>query len=212
MKFITQEQASKVYVCLRYLIYFALTVGFAYSLHLLAAFYHGKTFVEHGIVENLQIACLWLSTFIFSIQIVLLKKHRALLILFASFCCFASIRELDSFFEIVLPLISWKFACLFPIGAIGYLIYDRKQAAKSITDFIGTPAFSLMTTLMFIFIAVAQVIGNKELIFNSNPGLQDAKLIRRLLEEGTELIAYFLLVLSSVEVYFSMKCQDKKQD
>ena len=212
MKFITQEQASKVYVCLRYLIYFALTVGFAYSLHLLAAFYHGKTFVEHGIVENLQIACLWLSTFIFSIQIVLLKKHRALLILFASFCCFASIRELDSFFEIVLPLVSWKFACLFPIGAIGYLIYDRKQAAKSITDFIGTPAFSLMTTLMFIFIAVAQVIGNKELILNSNPGLQDAKLIRRLLEEGTELIAYFLLVLSSVEVYFSMKCQDKKQD
>ena len=212
MKFITQEQASKVYVCLRYLIYFALTVGFAYSLHLLAAFYHGKTFVEHGIVENLQIACLWLSTFIFSIQIVLLKKHRALLILFASFCCFASIRELDSFFEIVLPLVSWKFACLFPIGVIGYLIYDRKQAAKSITDFIGTPAFSLMTTLMFIFIAVAQVIGNKELILNSNPGLQDAKLIRRLLEEGTELIAYFLLVLSSVEVYFSMKCQDKKQD
>lgn len=212
MKFITQEQASKVYVCLRYLIYFALTVGFAYSLHLLAAFYHGKTFVEHGIVENLQIACLWLSTFIFSIQIVLLKKHRALLILFASFCCFASIRELDSFFEIVLPLISWKFACLFPIGAIGYLIYDRKQAAKSITDFIGTPAFSLMTTLMFVFIAVAQVIGNKELILNSNPGLQDAKLIRRLLEEGTELIAYFLLVLSSVEVYFSMKCQDKKQN
>lgn len=212
MKFITQEQASKVYVCLRYLIYFALTVGFAYSLHLLAAFYHGKTFVEHGIVENLQIACLWLSTFIFSIQIVLLKKHRALLILFASFCCFASIRELDSFFEIVLPLISWKFACLFPIGAIGYLIYDRKQAAKSITDFIGTPAFSLMTTLMFVFIAVAQVIGNKELILNSNPGLQDAKLIRRLLEEGTELIAYFLLVLSSVEVYFSMKSQDKKQD
>ena len=160
MKFITQEQASKVYVCLRYLIYFALTVGFAYSLHLLAAFYHGKTFVEHGIVENLQIACLWLSTFIFSIQIVLLKKHRALLILFASFCCFASIRELDSFFEIVLPLISWKFACLFPIGAIGYLIYDRKQAVKSIADFIGTPAFSLMTTLMFVFIAVAQVIGN----------------------------------------------------
>ena len=212
MKFITQEQASKVYVCLRYLIYFALTVGFAYSLHLLAAFYHGKTFVEHGIVENLQIACLWLSTFIFSIQIVLLKKHRALLILFASFCCFASIRELDSFFEIVLPLISWKFAFLFPIGAIGYLIYDRKQAVKSITDFIGTPAFSLMTTLMFVFIAVAQVIGNKELILNSNPGLQDAKLIRRLLEEGTELIAYFLLVLSSVEVYFSMKCQDKKQD
>ena len=212
MKFITQEQASKVYVCLRYLIYFALTVGFAYSLHLLAAFYHGKTFVEHGIVENLQIACLWLSTFIFSIQIVLLKKHRALLILFASFCCFASIRELDSFFEIVLPLISWKFACLFPIGAIGYLIYDRKQAVKSITDFIGTPAFSLMTTLMFVFIAVAQVIGNKELILNSNPGLQDVKLVRRLLEEGTELIAYFLLVLSSVEMYFSMKHQDENQN
>lgn len=212
MKFISPEQPSKVHICLRYLIYFSLTVGFAYSIHLLAAIYQGKTFVEHGVVENLQIACLWLSTLIFSIQIILLKKHRALLMLFASFCCFASIRELDSFFERLLPLVSWKFSCLFPIGAIGYLIYDRKQAAKSITAFIGTPAFSLMTTLMFIFIAVAQVIGNKELILNSNPGLQDVKLVRRLLEEGTELIAYFLLVLSSVEMYFSMKHQDKNQN
>lgn len=212
MKFISPEQPSKVHICLRYLIYFSLTVGFACSIHLLAAIYQGKTFVEHGVVENLQIACLWLSTLIFSIQIILLKKHRALLMLFASFCCFASIRELDSFFERLLPLMSWKFSCLFPIGAISYLIYDRKQAAKSITAFIGTPAFSLMTTLMFIFIAVAQVIGNKELILNSNPGLQDVKLVRRLLEEGTELIAYFLLVLSSVEMYFSMKHQDKNQN
>ena len=212
MKFISPEQPSKVHICLRYLIYFSLTVGFACSIHLLAAIYQGKTFVEHGVVENLQIACLWLSTLIFSIQIILLKKHRALLMLFASFCCFASIRELDSFFERLLPLVSWKFSCLFPIGAIGYLIYDRKQAAKSITAFIGTPAFSLMTTLMFIFIAVAQVIGNKELILNSNPGLQDVKLVRRLLEEGTELIAYFLLVLSSVEMYFSMKHQDENQN
>ncbi len=212
MKFLSQEQSSKVYICLRYLIYFFLTIGFAFSIHLLAAIYQEKTFVEHGIVENLQIAFLLLSTLIFSVQILLLTKHRALLMVFASLCCFASIRELDSFFESILPFISWKFSYLFPIGAISYLIYDRKQAAKSITAFIGTPAFSLMTTLVFIFIAVAQVIGNRALIINSNPGLENPTLIRRLLEEGTELIAYFLLVLSSIEMYFSMKRQDKTEN
>lgn len=209
MKFISQEQRSKVYDCLRYLIYFILTVGFALSIHSIAAIYKEKTFIEHGIVENLQIAFLLLSALIFAIQVILPTKHRALLIFFASLCCFASIRELDCYFEKLLPFISWKFSFLFPIGAVGYLIYDRKQVTKSITSFIGTPAFSLMTTLMFIFIAVAQTIGNKALIINSIPDIQNATLVRRLLEEGAEIVAYFLLVLSSVEMYFSMKSQDK---
>ena len=209
MTIIALEQRPKVYACLRYLIYFVLTVGVAQLIRSLSAIYLDKTFVEFGIVENVQIALVLLSALSFGVQVMCSQKDRALLLFFASLCGFAFIRELDHYFECLMPCISWKFAVLLPLGAGAYLLYDRKQALKSVMAFIGTPAFSLMTMMMFIFIAVAQVIGNKQLISNVLVYEQlDVSLARRFIEESVELIAYFVLFLSSIEFHFSMKRQD----
>lgn len=212
MKSITLEQQSKVFICLRYFIYFVLTAGFALLMRPFSAIYLDKTFVEFGLVENLQIALLMVTALVFMVQAALLKESRSLLVFLASLCCFAVIRELDHYFELLIPFISWKFAIIFPLGAFCYLIRDRKQAKQSIASFIGTPAFSLMVMMMFIFIAVAQVIGNKAFISNSISKLEDVALIRRFIEESVELIGYFVLLLSSVEFYFSMKRQKKTED
>lgn len=212
MIILTPNQQKKVCICSRYMIYFILTVGFAYLIRYIASVYQEKTFVEFGIIENMQVGLLLLSLFSFLIQSFFLKEHRSLLVFFASLCCFASIRELDSYFEHIMPFVSWKFCYLFPLSSLLYLVYDRIQAKKSLFSFIGTPAFSIMSTAMFIFIAVAQVVGNKAFIAYAIPELDHVAIVRRFIEEGTEVIAYFLLLLSTIEFYISMKSQDNSDD
>lgn len=212
MIILTPNQQKKVCICSRYMIYFILTVGFAYLIRYIASVYQEKTFVEFGIIENMQVGLLLLSLFSFLIQSFFLKEYRSLLVFFASLCCFASIRELDSYFEHIMPFVSWKFCYLFPLSSLLYLVYDRIQAKKSLFSFIGTPAFSIMSTAMFIFIAVAQVVGNKAFIAYAIPELNHVAIVRRFIEEGTEVIAYFLLLLSTIEFYISMKSQDNSDD
>ena len=66
----------------------------------------------------------------------------------------------------------------------------------------------MMSMAMFIFIAIAQIVGNKAFIAYAIPELEYVALVRRFIEEGTEVIAYFLLFLSTIEFYISMKSQD----
>lgn len=205
MKFMTPEEQSKIFICLRYLIYFILTACFAFSLRLISSVYKEKTFMEYGIIENLQLVILILTILSFMVQSVFCKQHRSLLLFLASLCCFASIRELDSYFEKIIPFISWKFSYLFPLSSISYLIYDKIRAKKSLFLFISTPAFSLMCTAMFIFITIAQIIGNKTFISYIIPTSEYIVLIRRFIEESVEVVAYFILFLSSVEFFISMK-------
>ena len=212
MIMLTSNQQKKVCICSRYMIYFILTIGFAYLIRYIASVYQEKTFVEFGIIENMQVGLLLLSLFSFLIQSFFSKEHRSLLLFLASLCCFASIRELDSYFENIMPFISWKFCYLFPLSSLLYLVYDSVRAKKSLFSFIGTPAFSIMSMAMFIFIAIAQVVGNKAFIAYAIPELEYVALVRRFIEEGTEVIAYFLLFLSTIEFYISMKSQDNSDD
>ena len=203
-KFTNKEK--NIFSCtLRIGFYFILTIGFAYLLRFIASIYQENTFIEFGIVENLQLSLLVFCAFVFLFQSVLFKQQKALLWFFAALCGFALIRELDSFFEKNIPFISWKFCYLLPFIAGLNLIKNRKKLKKNIFSFCSTPAFSLMCTAMFIFIPVAQIIGNKSFISYTLPTDSDLILIRRFIEESCESIAYFLLLLSGTEIYFSLK-------
>lgn len=205
MKQIQLEQQTKIFVCIRYTIYFCLTGMFAFLLRYITSIHQEKTFVEFGIIENLQLVFLGLSCLSFFIQALLCAPNRSLLLFFASLCCFASIRELDSYFENIIPFISWKFCYLFPLTALAYIVYDHKRVQKSLFSFIGTPSFSLMCTAMFIFIPVAQIIGNRAFISYAIPELEFVMLVRRFIEEATEVTAYFILFLSTIEFFMSMR-------
>ena len=203
--FLSVQEKNVLGKACRQMFYFGLTIVAILSLYPLANLYHAETFQEFGLVENIQLGLLITSAFIFIGESFVLKKHSAILLFLASLCILGACRELDSFFDKNLPVISWKFGFLFPIAAVINLYRQRKNARESFFHFLETPAFNLMFTAVLIGLALAQVLGHRKFIETVIGEGMNARIVRRLLEEGAEVIAYFLILLSSVECYFSFR-------
>ncbi len=115
----------------------------------------------------------------------------------------------DSLFDTLIPFISWKFCYLFPLTALVYLYQKRKSLKKPLLLFCTSPAFYMMCSAMFIFIPLAQAIGNRSFISTVLPDAHDIILMRRFIEESAEVLAYFLLLISSLEFYISLLKKSK---
>ena len=202
---LTLNETNSFFSILRQGGYFFATIVFAYVLKLIASIYQEKTFIEFGIVENLQLGLLTICILSFVFQSRLFKQQSALFLFLGALCGFALIREMDGLFDKLIPFISWKFCYLLPLIAGFNLLKNKKQLKKDLFLFFKTPAFSLMCTAMFIFIPIAQIIGNRGFIGYVVGDGFDLILIRRFIEESCECIAYFLLLLSAIEIYFSFK-------
>lgn len=201
---LTPIQKAILFNCLRQGFYFFLCILFALSLRILANYFKEATFQEFGIVENLQLTILALSAVSFSFLAYLSQKFRPLLIAFSSLFLFAICRELDAFFDTHIPFVSWKFCYLFPLLSGLYLFQKRKKLKKILFLFCTSPAFYIMCSAMIVFIPLAQAIGNKGFISTVLPDAHDVILMRRFFEESGEILAYFLLFLSSIEFYISL--------
>ena len=92
--------------------YFTLLIVIILSLWQLSSLYKTRTFSEHGLVENIQLCTLFLSTLIFLYTGFKNSFYRPIVILLASLTTFCFFRELDSVFDVLFPKISWKFAFL----------------------------------------------------------------------------------------------------
>ena len=189
--------------------YFTVLLAAVLGLWRLSDLYKTSTFAEHGLVENLQLFTLFLSTLVFMVTALKNTFYRPILILLASLTAFCCIRELDSFFETLIPVISWKFAFLFPFGALFYACAKRKNFRKVLFHFLDSTAFDLMFTAMIIFIPLAQCIGHRSFIEDAIGHTDNLSYIRRLIEESMELMAYVLILLSSIEIHLGLA---KKKD
>ena len=203
--FLTTQETHILGKFCRQVVYFGLTIIGIFSLYLIADSYREETFEEFGIVENIQLALLMLSAVILSVEAICIKKHSALLWFLASLCALGACRELDSFFDKNLPVISWKFGFLFPMASMINLWRQRENARILLFQFLDTPAFNLMFTAVLIGLALAQVLGHRKFIAAALGEEVNARAVRRILEEGIEVVAYFLILLSTLECYFSFK-------
>ena len=207
--------------------YFLLLIVVMQGVYQVAERYGRLTFYEGGPIENAQLVLLALSAFLFGVQAIILKNHRALLLGLGSLCVFAFCRELDAFWDKRLPVIGWKFAFLFPLAAGGYALSRWQSFRKSLVLFLASPAFYLMMAAMIIIIPVAQCVGHKPMIKNAvgvnvdlytNKNMRaledayvdislniDIRSIRRLFEESTEFMGYTLIILSALELFFLLR-------
>ena len=80
----------------------------------------------------------------------------------------------------------------------------RHTLRKPFFDFLGSSAFHLMVTAIIVFIPLAQCIGHRPLIANAIGSSENLSYIRRMIEESAELMAYVLIFLSSVEMFFGV--------
>ena len=187
----------------RQTVYFLLVFSFIFFIHFLAHIYKSLTFDEHQIVENLQLIFLSLAALFFVTEAFFYKKYRTVLLLLASLCFFASFRELDKFFDRTNLFLSWKIAYLFPISAVIYAKINFKNLRNTLIDFYSSPAFFMMCCAMIIILPIAQCIGHGPFVRDVLGDFRSSD-IKEFFEESCETMGYFVILLSSIEIYYSL--------
>lgn len=141
---ISTSEKNTLWKAARQSIYFCLLWLYIFFIHSLAYQYNADAFHEFGMVENLQLATLFISGLSFAIQAIGNKSYRQILLLLASLCFLACCRELDSFFDHHLPFISWRLGFIFPLLACVYAYINFRQTLSQLLNFLQTPTFYMM--------------------------------------------------------------------
>ncbi len=201
----TTEKAS-AWFGVRQLIYLGGCFAVVLLEHFLAYRFHGETFREHCIIENLQLCELLLATIVFCTAFLCKKTFARLTPLFAGLCAFAVCRELDNFLGAHIPVIGWKIGIVFPIASATYALVNWQETRKELFLFLRHPAFEIMLCAMVLVLPVAQCVGHRSFLINV---LQEEHVgrIKELLEESLETIGYFILLCSSVELLWKQQSQ-----
>lgn len=201
--FFSKQEKTIVFNVVRQFVYFCVVFAFVLFLVYLSSIYHSKTFAEHGVVENIQLGLLLSSGLIFLVQLKLRPEYACVLWLLASCSFLAACRELDMFFDEHLPVISWRIGFIFPLIAFGKAYQYSYCLKKTLIRFFTSPSFYMMSCSMIIIIPVAQCIGHRPLMVNvlNTTGISAVK---ELFEEACEAVGYLMILLSSIECYFSL--------
>ena len=201
--FFTKAERTIVFSVVRQFIYFCIFFAFILFMHFLSSIYHGDTFAEHGIVENIQLGLLISSGIIFLVQLRLRPEYACVLWLLASCSFLAACRELDMFFDHHLPYISWRIGFIFPLIAFYQAWRYKHSLKKTLIRFFTSPSFYIMGCAIGIIIPIAQCIGHRPFIVNIL-GADHVAATKELFEEACEAMGYMLILLSSIECYFSL--------
>lgn len=210
---LTEEQKKHFYTGIRQFAYLIGCVLLMYLQHILAKKYQAQTFREGLIVEEMQVILLLISGCFFGGAAILKRQMRSISLFLSSLCFFASCRELDSWFDAHLPVISWKIGGVLVLAAVVFAIYNRQNAISEITVFLGSKTFCLQCNAIIIVLVIAQLIGHKPFLVNVLGEIKHIGDVKELYEECAESIGYFIILCSSIEYYFENKilcCHCKK--
>lgn len=197
-----ENEKTVLFSGIRSFAYLLLAMSFIGFIHYLASIYKAHTFAENGVVENIQLGLLLSSGVIFFMEGIFAPKYRPLMFFLASLCFLASCRELDKTLDELICGLRWRIGFAFPLAAVGYALKYKDTARKNIFSFLGTSPFYMMFCALIIIFPIGQCIGHRPLVINVIGESQMAQ-IKELFEECSEVMGYFLILLSSVESYIS---------
>ena len=170
--------------------------------------YKNGAVLENGIFEVIQSVVLALAALIFGISSLRNKELRPVLFLMSMMMLSADIREQDAFFDELIPVIGWKWCWIFPVVGIVNIIRNRSSLQTQVNTFLTSNSFHMMMTAAILMIPVAQCLGHRSFMADLlNNKMYDAVLVRRILEELVELIAYIMLVFAAIESM--LECRKK---
>lgn len=162
--------------------------------------YKNGAVLENGIFEVIQSVVLALAALIFGISSLRNNELRPILFLMSMMMLSAVIREQDAFFDELIPVIGWKWCWIFPVAGIVNIIRNRSSLQTQVNTFLTSNSFHMMMTAAILMIPVAQCLGHRSFMADLlNNKMYDAVLVRRILEELVELIAYIMLVFAAIE-------------
>jgi len=192
-------------LALRFFLYALLLGGLAYGM-LWGAVSQGAAFYdETGLVETLQAVFVLMTALLFLAAGRLDKTREPLAVVMSGFLFCLFIREFDYFLDELVARHAWKMLVLLTLVlVVTYIAKHSKRVVVSILDFVSQPSFGLFMSGLLVVVVFSRLFGYgdfwEELI---NGGYY--RVIKTIVEEGVELMGYFLILVSSCEYLYDAR-------
>ncbi len=192
---------------LRVFLYAVLLGGLAYGM-LWGAIHYGAAFYDEiGPVEVLE-SIFTLSTaliFLFAARVDSTRESCVILLTGVLFCIF--IRESDYFLDVLVAPHVWKvLVSLMLVFMAGYVATHLNRVVVSVSDFTHHSSFGIFLSGLLVVIVFSRLFGHgefwKELLHRGQ-----YRIVKTIVEEGVELMGYFLLLIASCEYLHDAKIQ-----
>lgn len=207
----SDAERSTLFALLRHVLYYTLMTLSILGMWKLGKIYGSECVAESGIIENIEIAVLLVCGIIFLGEAFLTHQHRALAFWLSALCFAATCREMDYYFEQVLPIISWKFCYLFPIAALVYAAKNRTGLRDSLMAFLHSHAFHLLLCSVLVIVIISQAIAHRSFLTDVLGNDIDMSLTRRVIEEPIEMVGYMLILFSTMEFYIELIARERRK-
>lgn len=200
---LTKDEKKVLGTQVRQMVYVGMLFISTIMVWKMASVHGADSMWEYGIVENCQLVVLAAALVVFLIK-SRCREHRPLMLFMASLVAAALIRENDSYFDHLIPIISWKFCFIFPLLALANMYKHRQEVRGSLLVFLQSTPFYMLLCAVIVILPVAQCVGHRSFIMDAM-GIDDvhlAMLARRTVEETLELLGYIQILMAGIECYF----------
>lgn len=190
-------------IVLRFIVYMVFLVVLGGLLNYIAGFGDMRQFKEGGAVEWLQFATLGIAAVLLLRAAVLDPPDAKIFPLIAAFLAMiAMVRECDTLLKQNMPVGGWKLpVAVIAVAAILVAWYNRKALGRELETLLLHPVFSLMWCGLAVVI-FGQMIGHGDFL-EPLLGEDYARDYKRLLEECIEILGYYLILIGSIEFFYS---------
>jgi len=158
---------------------------------------HEESFVEFGQEVFL------LATSVIFMYLASKKKANGLWLVAGFFMCM-SIRELDAYLDEIFHG-SWKY---FALASVAFFVFKawregKENAAKSLAAYMESPAFTTMSFGLMVVLFFSRAMGMSKL-WKLAMGEHYTRIVKNIVEEGTELFGYAIIFLAAIEYAYYM--------
>ncbi|QHI68091.1 hypothetical protein [Tichowtungia aerotolerans] len=200
MDYISRPTYRAVFGLIGRIFVYAVLLGVIAAGMLWGAVEYGPVFYDEiGPVETLE------TVFAMSTALVLLWVGRSnercapCAVMLSGFLFCVAVRESDYFLDVLVCRHAWKMLVLLLLAVFTvYLIRNMRRVFESVAEFMQQPAFGVFMSGLLVLIVFSRLFGYggfwKELIEDDH-----YRVIKTIVEEGVELMGYFLILVSSLE-------------
>lgn len=158
-----------------------------------------EAFYENRLVEWIQVGTLAAGAALF-IYAALRggAAYNALPFVLAAILSIAAIRELDHLLDVYAGRSAWKICvALVLVAAALHLLRNFGQFMESLRDLSARPAFGLLVAGV-LALCFSRITGHNN-FWDKHSSKEDLKLLIRIVEETTELLAYCITLTGAIE-------------
>ena len=192
---------------LRVVLYSALLVGILFITYLDARQPELLSrFSEQSPTEYAQEFSLLMAVILFYRCVRLFPKKSVVAHLLGGFLGMAFIREYDAFLDNNVFDGAWQLMAYSLAGITAYFVYQQRAYFwQQLNRFIKTRAFGVIITGMLIVFIYSRLYSHKQIWMSAMGEENYMYVVTRASEEAIELLGYTLILLGSIDYYFTLK-------